>query len=217
MIVDNGKYYLYRHVRLDTNEVFYIGKGTKRVTQLNTMNPSAYSRAIDTRNRTNYWYNITSKSLFEVDILLESNNKEFIDSKEIEFISLYGRVDLGKGSLVNLVDGGTFYKNKSIKSIEKTVMTKRAKGNIGNFANLKNYMNSDNFVGGMAKTVYVYKLDGGLFNKYDTISKAANFLKGNPWWVGQQAAKCKITNGYILKNLGFSISPTGLVAVTGSN
>lgn len=24
-----GKYYIYRHIRLDTNEPFYIGKGTK--------------------------------------------------------------------------------------------------------------------------------------------------------------------------------------------
>lgn len=30
MIVSNGKYYLYRHIRLDTNEVFYVGIGTKR-------------------------------------------------------------------------------------------------------------------------------------------------------------------------------------------
>ena len=29
MIVENGKYYLYRHIRLDKNEPFYIGIGTK--------------------------------------------------------------------------------------------------------------------------------------------------------------------------------------------
>lgn len=29
MIVDEGKYYLYRHIRLDKNEPFYIGIGTK--------------------------------------------------------------------------------------------------------------------------------------------------------------------------------------------
>lgn len=31
MIVDNGKYFLYRHIRLDKNEVFYIGIGSKRL------------------------------------------------------------------------------------------------------------------------------------------------------------------------------------------
>lgn len=29
MIVDNGKYYLYRHIRLDKNEPFYIGIGSR--------------------------------------------------------------------------------------------------------------------------------------------------------------------------------------------
>ena len=29
MIEDQGKYYLYRHIRLDTNEPFYIGIGKK--------------------------------------------------------------------------------------------------------------------------------------------------------------------------------------------
>ena len=29
MIEDEGKYYLYRHIREDKNEVFYIGIGTK--------------------------------------------------------------------------------------------------------------------------------------------------------------------------------------------
>lgn len=29
MIVEDGKYYLYRHIRNDKNEPFYIGVGTK--------------------------------------------------------------------------------------------------------------------------------------------------------------------------------------------
>ena len=38
MIVDNGKYYLYRHIRLDINEPFYIG--TKKINELTGLPPN---------------------------------------------------------------------------------------------------------------------------------------------------------------------------------
>ena len=31
MIQEEGKHYLYRHIRLDTGELFYIGIGTKTI------------------------------------------------------------------------------------------------------------------------------------------------------------------------------------------
>lgn len=100
MIKNIGKHYLYRHIRLDIGEPFYIGIGTKRYKN------SEYSRANIKSVRTNYWKNITNKTEYEVEILLESDDYEFIKQKEIEFIALYGRRDLGKGTLVNLTDGG---------------------------------------------------------------------------------------------------------------
>jgi hypothetical protein len=44
MIKDNGKYFIYRHIRLDTNEVFYIGVGTKYYDK-RAINCNVYRRA----------------------------------------------------------------------------------------------------------------------------------------------------------------------------
>lgn len=90
------KYYCYRHIRLDKNEVFYIGVGKSR----------NYERAKVTKGRNPHWRNIVKLSKYEIEIIFESNNREEILQKEIEFITLYGRNDLNKGTLVNMTDGG---------------------------------------------------------------------------------------------------------------
>tara|TARA_R110000868_G_scaffold92281_5_gene256003 strand:- start:265 stop:846 length:582 start_codon:yes stop_codon:yes gene_type:complete len=102
--MENNKYYMYRHIRLDTNQIFYIGIGKKRKVHSNTI-PSEYERAFSTK-RTEYWKNITNKVGYKIEIMLETNDEELIREKEIEFISLYGRKDLNKGTLINLTDGG---------------------------------------------------------------------------------------------------------------
>lgn len=104
--MDNKKYYLYRHIRLDKNEPFYIGIGTIN-TNKNT-NKGRYKRAYDTHTRNNLWnkvYNKTNKNI-RIDILYESNFKDEIIIKEQEFIKLYGKKYLNLGTLVNITDGG---------------------------------------------------------------------------------------------------------------
>lgn len=86
---------LYRHIRLDKNEVFYVGIAN------NTTRP--YSK--HSRNR--YWYNVVSKTDYKVDIVFDDLTRDEVEQKEMEFISLYGRKDLGIGTLVNMTDGGT--------------------------------------------------------------------------------------------------------------
>ncbi len=88
--------YLYRHVRLDKNEVFYIGIGSDR----------NFKRAYEKTNRNRYWKNTVNKSAYEVEILLEDLTWEEACKKEVEFIILYGRSDLGIGTLCNLTNGG---------------------------------------------------------------------------------------------------------------
>jgi hypothetical protein len=100
MIQEVGKYFLYRHIRLDNNQVFYIGIGSK------TKGEYDYSRAYVKNKRSEFWKNIVEKTEYRVDILLETNDNQFIKDKEKEFISLYGRRDLGIGTLVNMTDGG---------------------------------------------------------------------------------------------------------------
>ena len=88
--------YLYRHIRLDRNEPFYIGIGTD----------SEYKRAYSRYHRNNYWNVIILKTQYEVEIILDDLTKEEAIEKEIEFIKLYGRRSLNEGPLCNLTDGG---------------------------------------------------------------------------------------------------------------
>ena len=88
--------YVYRHIRLDKNEPFYIGIGSD----------SNYKRARDKKNRNVIWHRIVSKTNYEVEILLDDLTWEEANEKEIEFINLYGRSNIKKGCLCNLTDGG---------------------------------------------------------------------------------------------------------------
>jgi len=102
MIVEIGKYYLYRHIRLDRNEPFYIGIGGKEA------NKGGYYRANRVSNRNYLWNNIynTCNKNIQIDIVIESDCWEFIKNKECEFIALYGRKNNNTGILSNLSDGG---------------------------------------------------------------------------------------------------------------
>ena len=89
--------YVYRHIRLDKNEPFYIGIGKD----------DTYKRAYQSSKtkRSDFWHNIASKG-YEVEILIDNLTWEQACEKEKEFISIYGRRDLGQGTLVNLTNGG---------------------------------------------------------------------------------------------------------------
>ncbi len=104
MITDLGDFYLYRHIRLDKNEPFYVGIGTKDYK--NNGFSIHYNEAIRKDRDNKIWKAITNKTKWKVEILLESDDYEFIKQKEIEFVSLYGRIDLGTGILSNLTNGG---------------------------------------------------------------------------------------------------------------
>lgn len=88
--------YVYRHIRLDKNEPFYIGVGSD----------TNYSRAFTKRSRNQHWKNIVNITEYDVEIMIDNVSFEYACEKEIEFITLYGRIDKKLGSLVNLTDGG---------------------------------------------------------------------------------------------------------------
>jgi len=90
--------YLYRHIRLDKNEPFYIGIGSD----------NNYKRAFakNKGDRNKIWHDIVAKTNYEVEILLDNLTYNEVLEKEKEFIKFYGRIDKHTGSLSNLTDGG---------------------------------------------------------------------------------------------------------------
>ena len=85
---------VYRHRRLDTNDIFYIGIGKDKY------------RATSKTCRNKYWYNIVNKTDYSVEILY--NNVSWDEAKDLEMllIKLYGRKYLNTGTLCNLTEGG---------------------------------------------------------------------------------------------------------------
>ncbi len=90
------KYYVYRHYKPSSIEVFYIGLGS----QIN------YKRAYTVFGRNNIWNNIYNKHGYIVEIIADNLTKEEACELEILLISEYGRIDQGTGTLSNLTDGG---------------------------------------------------------------------------------------------------------------
>lgn len=95
-------YYVYRHIRPDTLQVFYIGKGKNR------RQSHLYERAHAPHTRNSHWQRVVRKNggSYTVEIVMEFASHAECVAKEIELIRLYGRVDLGRGHLVNKTDGG---------------------------------------------------------------------------------------------------------------
>lgn len=84
---------VYRHRRLDTNEIFYVGIGNDK-------------RPYDFNKRSIWWKNIFNLTDINVEVLYD--NLTWEDSCELEefLISIYGRKDISTGTLVNLTNGG---------------------------------------------------------------------------------------------------------------
>jgi len=104
---------LYRHIRLDKNEPFYIGIGKTE------------KRAYSIHSRNKHWKSIVNKHGYKVQIMLDDLTWEEACEKEREFIALYGRKEFG-GLLCNLTDGGDGILNPSAETKQK--MSEAAKG-----------------------------------------------------------------------------------------
>jgi hypothetical protein len=92
---------VYRHIRLDTNQVFYIGIGKTE------------KRAFSKESRNDLWKKIVNKSGYKVQILAHPDTWEEACDLEKLLISEYGRYDLGTGILANMTDGGDGNQNYS--------------------------------------------------------------------------------------------------------
>lgn len=157
MIVDNGRYYIYRHIRPDKDIPFYIGRGKKP----SPLYPSnEHCRAYSKTGRSKIWKDIVSKNngVYEVEILLECNDFEFLKEKEIEFVKLYGRINLGTGILSNLTDGGD--------GGDGCIASEETRRKISENNHTKGKFGKDH---PRAKKVYQYSLNGDFVKEWDAL------------------------------------------------
>lgn len=112
--------YLYRHIRLDKNVPFYIGIGSYRKNRSDTL-----ERAYSKNCRSKFWHRVANKTEYRVEIMLENLTRDEACEREREFILLYGRRDIGTGTLVNMTDGGDGVFNLSPES--RKIMSDKAK------------------------------------------------------------------------------------------
>jgi hypothetical protein len=85
---------VYRHRRLDNNEIFYVGIGKEE------------KRAFSKSKRNIIWHNVTNKSGYEVEIIAKDLSWDDAGELEIFLISLYGKKIDNTGVLVNITGGG---------------------------------------------------------------------------------------------------------------
>lgn len=103
---------VYRHRRLDDNSIFYVGIGINE------------SRSFSKRNRNKHWKNITNKTKYSIELILEDLSWEDACELEILLIELYGRNDLGLGKLVNMTNGGDGNNNIIVTDEARLKMSK---------------------------------------------------------------------------------------------
>ena len=131
---------------------FYIGKGT--VTENCVTHEVIYRRAYSNLDRNRIWKGITSRTGYDVEIIYETSDRKEIDEKEIEFIKLYGRIDLGTGTLSNLTSGGDGQYEVTEDAIKRAVEKRRINGTY-KAVGLKN-----------SRPVYTYDENGNYLESY---------------------------------------------------
>jgi len=81
-----NKFYVYRHIRLDTNTPFYVGKGHTR-------------RAFKKYGRNEYWTNIVNRFNYKVEIVLNNLSEDEAWKKERMLIKLYKTFNLCEANI----------------------------------------------------------------------------------------------------------------------
>jgi hypothetical protein len=187
--------YVYRHIRLDKNQPFYIGIGKS---------DSDFNRAYSYKNRNVYWNNIVNFTEHRVEIMLQDITWEEACEKEIEFINLYKK-NTENGTLCNIADGGrggylgdkvnekrkqSLIGHKVAKETRDKISLKAKGRKISDETKLKmslthkknktgNWLESKDHKNGKAFKVYQYSLDGFFLNEWECAKYAVKFYNMN--------------------------------------
>jgi len=105
-------YYVYQHIRLDENTIFYVGKGKNK-------------RHLEKTNRNRYWHNVVNKAGFTSEILYDNLDEELSLLIEIELIDKYKKLGI---VLTNVTNGGEGISGLKHTLNSKIKMSEKAKG-----------------------------------------------------------------------------------------
>jgi hypothetical protein len=210
--------YVYRHIRIDKNQPFYIGVGFGE--DIN------YNRAYSSKNRNQHWHHIVNKTTYEVEIMLDNLTDQGAISKEIEFIKLYGKSSKG-GTLCNIADGGQggclgeevnqlrsmalmghkLSEETKEKIRQKAIgrkipqSTRRKMSETHKQLNTGHWLKSDGHHNGNAKKVYQYDKSGNFIQEWECIAYAVKELGINKSCISEVIkGKQKTAGGYIWKD-----------------
>jgi len=206
--IQGKKFYLYHHIRLDTNQVFYIGIGSMRFR-------SKYGRAITKTSRNTYWKNVFNKiDNYVILIVEESDSEEEIKALEIQHIKEFRDKGI---KLCNLSNGGERNNHKDFllskehmkKMKEKKSPMEGRRHNVETLAYFseckkgclnqmwgKKGANNPN-----SKPVAMYDLDGNILRYFENIRLASEFLGLCDNAVSKSIRKNHKCQGYIFKKL----------------
>jgi hypothetical protein len=124
-----SNYCIYRHIRLDTNQVFYIGIGDPK------------RRPYTKSKRNTHWKNITNKTKYEIQILKSDLSWEDACELEIILISYYGRHNNKTGILCNMTNGGEGCVGQVVSKEHRDKLSKANKDKIILLKNKENLSN----------------------------------------------------------------------------
>ena len=193
---------LYYHKKLN-GEIFYVGIGDLK-------------RPYSKYQRNKFWHNVVNKHGFIVEIVHKDITWEEACLLEKKYIKLFGRRDLGNGSLVNLTDGGegtrglivsedqrrqiSNYQKGKIRSIQTKKKMSDSKKGI-KFSNSHKKKLAESFK--LTKSIIQYSMDEIEINKFNSIKEAISQFK-NPKSARAGISRCinhnyKSSNGFIWK------------------
>lgn len=103
------RYFVYQHIRIDNDMIFYIGIGTQ------PKNGLLYERAYTSWGRNPSWKGVARFTNYRVEIVADLDTREEAENMEKLLIAQYGRKDQGLGPLTNRTDGGEKVKAPTVK------------------------------------------------------------------------------------------------------
>lgn len=180
----NGEFYIYTHIRPDTNQVFYVGKGREK-------------RAYSKYSRNKHWNNIVNKAGgFEVQILAENLIESLAFELEVQLIKRFR--DSGF-KLCNMTDGGEGTSGRKRSEESKRKLSEKVKGeNHPMYGKKLSQEHIKKAAEAHQKRIIQYTKDNIFITEYESVKKASEETYTNSSTISQCCKnKRRSAGGYI--------------------